>query len=209
MKTTRATRAVKPAKKASAAPPPFDPRPRSGRGGSARAETSAKGRLSQPKVGSPAPSFSLPADSGGQVTLAGQKGKWVVLYFYPRDNTPGCTREAIAFQGAAAALKQRGAVVLGVSRDSIASHCGFKEKQGLRFPLLSDPDSKVHKLYGAYGDKMMYGKKITGALRTTALISPEGKLARIFSNVKVDGHAEAVLAAIDEARKADAATSRR
>ena len=128
--------------------------------------------------GSPAPSFSLPADSGGEVTLAGQKGKWVVLYFYPRDNTPGCTREAIAFQGAAAALKQRGAVVLGVSRDSIASHCGFKEKQGLRFPLLSDPDSKVHKLYGAYGDKVMYGKKVTGALRTTLLIAPDGRVAR-------------------------------
>ena len=193
MKTTRATRAVKPAKNASTSPR------------SAPVETSANGG---PKVGSPAPSFSLPADSGGEVTLAGQKGKWVVLYFYPRDNTPGCTRQAIAFQGAAAALKQRGAVVLGVSRDSIASHCGFKEKQGLRFPLLSDPDSKVHKLYGAYGDKMMYGKKVTGALRTTALIAPDGKLARIFSNVKVDGHADAVLAAIDAAKQASASTSR-
>ena len=193
MKTTRATRAVKPAKKASTTA-----------ARSARVETSAKGG---PKVGSPAPSFSLPADSGGEVTLTGQKGKWVVLYFYPRDNTPGCTREAIAFQGAAAALKQRGAVVLGVSRDSIASHCGFKEKQGLRFPLLSDPDSKVHKLYGAYGDKMMYGKKVTGALRTTALIAPDGKLHRLFSNVKVDGHADAVLAAIDAAKQANA-TSR-
>ena len=197
MKTTRATRPVKPATKASATAPR-----------SAPAETSAKGGPSQPKVGSPAPSFSLPADSGGEVTLAGQKGKWVVLYFYPRDNTPGCTREAIAFQGAAAALKQRGAVVFGVSRDSIASHCGFKEKQGLRFPLLSDPDSKVHKLYGAYGDKMMYGKKVTGALRTTAIIAPDGKLHRIFSNVKVDGHAEAVLAVIDAAKQAGAPASR-
>ena len=197
MKTTRATRAVKPAKKAST----ITPR-------SARAETTAKGGPSQPKVGSPAPSFSLPADTGGEVTLAGQKGKWVVLYFYPRDNTPGCTRQAIAFQGAAAALKQRGAVVFGVSRDSIASHCGFKEKQGLRFPLLSDPDSKVHKLYGAYGDKMMYGKKITGALRTTAVIAPDGRLHRLFANVKVDGHAEAVLAAIDAAKQAAASESR-
>ena len=195
MKTTRTTRAVKPVKKAAAtgrrAAPP---------------DTSGKGRLG-PKVGSPAPSFSLPADSGEEVTLAGQKGKWVVLYFYPRDNTPGCTRQAIAFQGAASALKQRGAVVLGVSRDSIPSHCGFKQKQGLRFLLLSDPDSKVHKLYGAYGDKMMYGKKVTGALRTTAIIAPDGKLARTFSNVKVDGHADAVLAAIDEAKKT-ATTSR-
>jgi peroxiredoxin Q/BCP len=198
MKTTRATRAVNPAKKASTTA-----------ARSKVAETSAKGRPSQPKVGSPAPSFSLPADSGEDVTLAGQKGKWVVLYFYPRDNTPGCTREAIAFQGAAAALKQRGAVVLGVSRDSIPSHCGFKQKQGLRFTLLSDPDAKVHKLYGAYGDKMMYGKNITGALRTTALIAPDGTLARIFSNVKVDGHCQAVLAAIDEAKRSDATTSRR
>ena len=181
MKTTRATRAVKPAKKPA---------------------TAAKGGPAKPKVGGPAPSFSLPADSGGEIALAGQKGKWVVLYFYPKDNTPGCTREAIAFEGAAGALKKRGAVVLGVSRDSVKSHCGFKEKQGLRFPLLSDPDSKVHKLYGAYGDKMMYGKKITGALRTTAIIGPDGKLARLFSNVKVDGHADAVLAAIDEAKSA-------
>src|SRR4051812_1858401 len=145
MKTTHTTRAVKPAKKASTT--------------SARSVAAAKGdppRLG-PKVGSPAPSFSLRADGGGEVALASQKGKWVVLYFYPRDNTPGCTREAIAFEGAAAALKQRGAVVFGISRDSIASHCGFKEKQGLRFQLLSDPDSKVHKLYGAYGDKVMYG----------------------------------------------------
>jgi peroxiredoxin Q/BCP len=158
-----------------------------------------------PKVGAPAPSFSLPADSGGEVSLAALKGKWVVLYFYPRDNTPGCTRQAIAFEGAAAALKQRGAVVLGVSRDSIASHCGFKDKQGLRFPLLSDPESKVHKLYGAYGDKVMYGKTVTGALRTTVIITPDGKVAKIFSNVKVDGHADTVLAAVDEAKKSAAA----
>jgi peroxiredoxin Q/BCP len=196
MNTTRATRPVKPAKKASA------PASRSG-----RAEKSSKGPLG-PKVGSPAPSFSLPSDSGEEISLAAQKGKWVVLYFYPRDNTPGCTRQAIAFQAAAGALKQRGAVVLGVSRDSIASHCGFKDKQKLRFPLLSDPDSKVHKLYGAYGDKVMYGKTITGALRTTAIIGPDGKLAKVFSSVKVDGHADAVLAAIDEAKKAMAATSR-
>ena len=189
MKTTRATSAVKPAKKASTA---------ASRAGSP--EKSDKARLG-PKVGSPAPSFSLPSDSGGEVSLAALKGKWVVLYFYPRDNTPGCTRQAIAFEGAAAALKKRGAVVLGVSRDSIASHCGFKEKQGLRFPLLSDPDSKVHKLYGAYGDKVMYGKTVTGALRTTAIVTPDGKIAKIFPNVKVDGHADAVLAALDDAKK--------
>lgn len=182
MKTTRATRPVKPAASKGAA-------------------GAGAGRPTQPKVGAPAPSFSLPSDGGQEVSLASLKGKWVVLYFYPKNNTPGCTREAIAFEKAAGALAKRGAVVLGVSRDSVTSHCGFKEKQKLRFPLLSDPDSKVHKLYGAYGDKMMYGKKITGALRTTALIGPDGKVVRLFGNVKVDGHADAVLAAIDEAKK--------
>lgn len=132
------------------------------------------------------------------MSLDEYRGKWVVLYFYPKDNTPGCTREAIAFEKSAAKLQRKGAVVLGVSRDSVTSHCNFRDKQGLHFPLLSDPDAEIHKRYGAYGDKMMYGKKITGALRTTALIRPDGKLARIFSNVKVDGHADAVLAAIDE-----------
>jgi peroxiredoxin Q/BCP len=193
MKTTRTTRAVKPAKKTAA---------------SSKANSSPEKGGSSPKVGGPAPSFSLPADSGEEIALADHKGKWVVLYFYPKDNTPGCTRQAIAFEEATAAMKKRGAVVLGVSRDSVKSHCGFKEKQRLRFPLLSDPDSKVHKLYGAYGDKMMYGKKITGALRTTALIDPAGKIARIFSSVKVDGHADAVLAAIDEAKKSTATAAR-
>ena len=156
---------------------------------------------SSPKVDSPAPAFSLPSDAGKDVSLADYKGKWIVLYFYPKDHTSGCTREAIAFEGAAAALKKKGAVVLGVSRDSIPSHCSFKEKQGLHFPLLSDPTATVHKLYGAYGDKMMYGKKVTGAIRTTALIRPDGSLARLFSSVKVDGHVDAVLKAIDEAKE--------
>jgi peroxiredoxin Q/BCP len=154
------------------------------------------------KIDAPAPKFSLPADDGTKVSLSDFKGKWVVLYFYPKDHTPGCTREAIGFEGAAAALKKRGAVVLGISRDSVATHCSFKEKQGLHFPLLSDPTTDVHKLYGAFGDKMMYGKKITGALRTTALIRPDGRLARVFTSVKVDGHVDAVLKEIDEQSKA-------
>src|SRR5688500_5719348 len=114
MKTTRATRAVKPTKKAAS---------------SQGASTPAKGG-SSPKVGGPAPSFSLPAAHGDETSLADHKGKWVVLYFYPKDHAPGCTRQAIAFEGATAALKKRGAVVFGVSRDSVKSHCGFKEKQG-------------------------------------------------------------------------------
>jgi peroxiredoxin Q/BCP len=159
-------------------------------------------KSSAPKIDSPAPRFSLPSDSGQEVSLGDFKGKWVVLYFYPKDHTPGCTREAIGFEGASAALKKKGAVVLGVSRDSIPTHCSFKEKQGLHFPLLSDPTTTVHKLYGAFGDKMMYGKKVTGAIRTTALIRPDGTLAKVFSNVKVDGHVDAVMKAIDEAKKA-------
>jgi peroxiredoxin Q/BCP len=150
-----------------------------------------------PKVDAPAPAFTLTSDAGESVSLKDYKGKWVVLYFYPKDHTPGCTREAIAFEGATAALRRKGAVVLGVSRDSVATHCSFKEKQGLHFPLLSDPTSEVHKLYGAYGDKLMYGRKVTGALRTTALIRPDGTVGRLFTSVKVDGHADAVLAEID------------
>jgi peroxiredoxin Q/BCP len=156
----------------------------------------------KPEVDSPAPRFSIASDAGKDVSLVDFKGKWVVLYFYPKDHTSGCTREAIAFEEASTALKKKGAVVVGVSRDSIPSHCSFKEKQSLHFPLLSDPTAEVHKLYGAFGDKMMYGKKVTGAIRTTALIRPDGTLAKLFSNVKVDGHVDAVLEAIDEAKKA-------
>jgi peroxiredoxin Q/BCP len=149
-------------------------------------------------VAKKAPSFSLPDDAGKPRSLQDFAGKWVVLYFYPRDNTPGCTREACAFRDSAAALKKAGAVVVGVSRDSVQSHAKFKAAQRLDFPLLADPEAEVHKAYGAYGDKMMYGKTITGALRTTVLIAPDGKVARVFPSVKVDGHAEKVLAAIRE-----------
>lgn len=162
--------------------------------------TTATNDKGLPKLDRPAPAFSLTSDENDSVSLGDFKGKWVILYFYPKDHTPGCTREAIAFAGAAAKLKKKGAVVLGVSRDSVASHCSFRDKQKLNFPLLSDPTSEVHKKYGAYGDKMMYGRKITGALRTTALIRPDGTLARLFTSVKVDGHVDAVLAAIDEAQ---------
>ncbi|HEY3593091.1 MAG TPA: redoxin domain-containing protein [Polyangiaceae bacterium] len=161
----------------------------------------AGGPASGPKVGAPAPSFSLPSDAGNSISLSDYRGKWVVVYFYPKDHTPGCTREAIAFEGATKAFAAEGAVVLGVSRDSVATHCSFKSKQGLRFPLLSDPSADVHRLYGAYGEKMMYGKLITGALRTTAIVRPDGTLAKIFSSVKVDGHSDAVLETIRGEKK--------
>jgi peroxiredoxin Q/BCP len=147
-----------------------------------------------------APAFDLESDRGQRVTLKDFRGKWLVLYFYPRDNTPGCTREAQGFSAAAAALKKLGAEVIGVSKDSVSSHCGFRDKFGLKFPLLSDPELEAHKAFGAWGTKTMYGKKVQGTIRSTFLISPEGNIARSWSGVKVDGHVDAVIAALREAQ---------
>src|SRR5258708_12256704 len=108
-----------------------------------------------PEIGARAPSFTLTSDAGESVSLGDYRGKWVVLYFYPKDHTPGCTREAIAFEGAAGALKRKGAVVLGVSRDSVATHCTFKAKQGFHFPLLSAPTSYAHKPYRPYSHHLI------------------------------------------------------
>jgi peroxiredoxin Q/BCP len=145
-----------------------------------------------------APKFNLESDTGEHVRLADFAGQWLVVYFYPRDNTPGCTREAQDFTKAAAKLRKLGAQVVGVSKDSVKSHCSFKEKIGIGFPLLSDPDLTAHKAYGAWGTKTMYGKKVEGTIRSTFLVSPDGKIARSWSSVKVDGHAEKVLAALVE-----------
>ena len=150
--------------------------------------------------GDKAPAFELESDAGTRVSAADFKGKYLVLYFYPKDNTPGCTREAQSFTEAKRKLSAAGATVVGVSKDSIKSHCGFRDKYALNFPLLSDPDFAVHKAYGAYGDKMMYGKKVTGTIRSTFLIGPDGKVVRAWRGVKVDGHTEAVLDAIKSAR---------
>jgi thioredoxin-dependent peroxiredoxin len=151
--------------------------------------------------GRKAPSFTLDSSTGSPVSLKDLSGKWVILYFYPRDLTPGCTIEAQAFQGALAKLSRKGAVVLGVSRDSVKSHEKFAAKCDLHFPLLSDPDAKVIKAYGAWGEKVLYGKKSEGILRSTVLITPDGKVAKVFPKVKVAGHAEEVLAALEEAVK--------
>jgi peroxiredoxin Q/BCP len=157
--------------------------------------------------GDKAPQFDLEADDGTRVTLKGslRDDGFVVLYFYPRDNTPGCTREAQAFSAAKRKLAAAGATVLGVSKDSIKSHCGFKEKYALDFALLSDPDLVAHRAYGAYGEKTMYGKKVMGTLRSTFLIDGKGRIARVWPNVKVDGHVEQVLAAIGGAEAAPVA----
>jgi thioredoxin-dependent peroxiredoxin len=148
------------------------------------------------KVGSRAPAFSLASDSGETISLAGLKGKPVVLYFYPKDDTPGCTVEACEFRDTWADVKKTGAVVLGVSPDDVASHVKFRNKFKLPFPLLADPDHSVAGAYGAWGEKSMYGRKYQGILRNTFLIGPDGTIARVFEKVKPKGHAAEVLAAI-------------
>jgi peroxiredoxin Q/BCP len=150
------------------------------------------------KAGSKAPSFSLQSDDGKNISLNDFAGKKVVLYFYPKDDTPGCTREACSFTENANALRKAGAVVLGVSADSVASHEKFKKKYKLNFPLLSDPDRETIRKYGVWKEKNMYGKKTMGVERTTFIIDEEGKIAHIFPKVKVDGHTEKVLEKLKE-----------
>jgi thioredoxin-dependent peroxiredoxin len=146
--------------------------------------------------GKKAPEFALESSEGGEVKLKDLRGKTVVLYFYPKDDTPGCTREACAFRDSQAALRKKGVVVLGVSGDSLASHEKFKSKYKLNFPLLSDPDKAVAKKYGAWGEKVLYGKKSIGMIRSTFVIDGEGVVRKVFPRVKVDGHADQVLEAV-------------
>jgi peroxiredoxin Q/BCP len=148
------------------------------------------------KTGATAPEFSLPADDGTTVTLAGLRGKSVVLYFYPKDDTSGCTTEACEFRDSWKDVQQSGAVVLGVSPDPVTSHQKFKQKYQLPFPLLADTDHRVADAYGAWGEKSTYGRKSRGILRTTFLIDPEGRIARVFEKVRPEGHAAEVLAAL-------------
>jgi peroxiredoxin Q/BCP len=148
------------------------------------------------EVGKKAPAFSLESSDGGKVKLSDFAGKVVVVYFYPRDNTPGCTVEANEFNAALPELEKRGATVFGISKDSIASHCKFRDKFGLSFPLLSDPDGKVLEAYGAWGDKVMYGKKMKGIIRSTVLIGRDGKVKQHWPKVSVKGHAAEVVEAV-------------
>lgn len=151
------------------------------------------------EVGKKAPAFKLASSDGSTVSLKDFEGKRVVLYFYPKDATPGCTLEAQGFRDAQKDLAKRGAVVLGVSKDSVASHCKFRDKHELNFTLLSDPDGKTIEAYGAWGEKNMYGKKMMGIIRSTVIIGADGKVAAVFPKVKVDGHVAKVLAALDGA----------
>jgi peroxiredoxin Q/BCP len=141
-----------------------------------------------------APDFELPATGGGSVRLSDYRGRGVVLYFYPKDNTPGCTTEGRDFAALYADFQAAGWDVLGVSRDSVRSHEGFKAKQGLPFTLLADVDERVCEQYGVMKLKNMYGKQVRGIERSTFAIRPDGVVARVWRGVKVPGHAEAVLA---------------
>ena len=148
------------------------------------------------EVGKKAPAFTLTADDGKKMKLSDLKGSPVVLYFYPKDDTPGCTKEACAFRDRKAEMEQLGAKVLGVSPDTVESHVKFRDKFNLNFPLLADPDHAVAEKYGAWREKNMYGKKSMGIQRSTYLIDAEGKVAKVWQRVQVDGHDDAVLEAL-------------
>ena len=146
------------------------------------------------KAGDAAPTFKAPADSGSELSLEDFKGKTLVLYFYPKDDTPGCTVEANEFTALAGEFAAAGVTVLGVSRDTVKSHCKFRDKYGLKVALLSDPELTIHNAYGAWGEKTMYGKKVEGVLRSTFVIDGRGVVVKAYPNVKAAGHAAKVLA---------------
>jgi thioredoxin-dependent peroxiredoxin len=157
-----------------------------------RATKSAAGALAE---GARAPAFNLPRDGGGSVSLQNFAGKKLVLFFYPRANTPGCTREAIDFTRLNAAFADAGTAVLGISADTVKAQESFRNKHQLSVPLISDEKHVMLEAYGAWGEKSMYGKTFMGIIRTTVLVDSNGKVARIWRHVKVDGHADTVLEA--------------
>lgn len=151
-----------------------------------------------PESGKRAPAFTLPSSDGGKVALTKLKGTPIVLYFYPKDNTPGCTTEALEFRAKAKQFQALGVRIFGVSPDSVASHCKFIEKQKLNFTLLADEDHAIAEKYGVWVEKSMYGKKFMGVQRSTFLIDGAGKIAQVWPKVKPKGHAAEVLAAAKE-----------
>ncbi|WP_400088753.1 thioredoxin-dependent thiol peroxidase [Yoonia sp. R78084] len=152
--------------------------------------------MTQPAIGDTAPDFSLPRDGGEIVNLSDFKGKKVVLYFYPKDDTPGCTKEAIGFTDMVEAFAAEDTIVLGVSKDSVKKHDKFVAKHDLKIALLSDEDGDVCERYGTWVEKSMYGKTYMGIERATYLIGADGKIAQAWRKVKVPGHVEAVLEAV-------------
>ena len=145
------------------------------------------------EIGMKAPDFTLADGEGGEVSLSSFLGRKVVLYFYPKDNTPGCTRQACAFAGAYEAFKEKGVAVIGISRDSVASHKKFAEKYGLPFILLSDPERKAIEAYGVWQEKKNYGKVSMGVVRTTFIIDENGQIERVMPKVKPDTNAAEIL----------------
>jgi peroxiredoxin Q/BCP len=146
--------------------------------------------------GKPAPDFELASDTGERVRLSDLRGRPVVLYFYPRDDTPGCTAQACSFRDAHAEFEERGVTILGVSPDTEEAHVKFKQKYGLPFMLLADPDHEVAELYGVWVEKTMYGKKSMGIKRSTFVIDSDGNVAKAMPGVKPEGHADTVLATL-------------
>ncbi len=152
--------------------------------------------MTELKEGSPAPAFTMPTDGNGKISLADFKGRKLVMYFYPKDDTPGCTTESCAFRDNFHELEKLNVAVVGVSKDSPESHDKFKKKFGLNFPLVSDTDGSVCEAYGVWQEKSMYGKKYMGIDRSTFLIDENGKIARIWRKVKVDGHVDEIKAVL-------------
>ncbi len=150
------------------------------------------------EVGEQAPAFDLADQDGQSHTLDGYRGRWLVVYFYPKDDTPGCTKEACGFRDGASELAALGAAVVGVSADDAGAHQKFAKKYDLNFPLLVDPDKAMLEAYGAWGEKQMYGKSYMGVSRITYVIDPDGEVAKAWPKVKAEGHADEVRAALTE-----------
>jgi len=151
--------------------------------------------------GHPAPDFCLPDQDGRELCLKDLRGRWVVLYFYPKDNTPGCTAEALGFSDLLPEFERLGAVVIGISPDSVESHRKFREKKGVKVRLLSDEGKEVIEAYGVWQKKKNFGKEYFGVVRTTYLIDPDGKVAHLWKKVRVKGHPGAVLEKLKELRR--------
>jgi len=158
--------------------------------------------MTMPNAGDPAPDLALPDETGTVHQLADRRGEWTVLYFYPKDDTPGCTVEACEFRDVDSMLRERGARVWGVSPQGASSKRAFREKFGLPYTLLADEEHAAAEAYGSWVEKHNYGKTYWGTARTTFLIDPDGRIAHVWPKVKAEGHAAEVLAALDEARTA-------
>ncbi|MCS6816250.1 MAG: thioredoxin-dependent thiol peroxidase [Blastocatellia bacterium] len=155
------------------------------------------------RVGDPAPDFALPDQKGETRRLSDFRGRWVVLYFYPKDNTPGCTKEACGFRDRFPEFQRRGIAIIGISTDSVRSHEKFAEKYALPFPLLADDEKAVVRAYGVWGQKSFMGRTTMGTHRISFLIDPEGRIAKVYEKVKPETHAEEVLRDLEQLQKAN------